>query len=81
MAKLHGHKVLRVPPYQCELNASEIIWAQIKGGVGRRITSFNITVVTELLEEELKKLHQKIGAKQFSMSTNWNNLVLTRNSK
>lgn len=31
MAKERGHRVLRLPPYHCQYNAIELIWAQIKG--------------------------------------------------
>lgn len=31
MAKEKGHQVLRLPPYHCQYNAIELIWAQIKG--------------------------------------------------
>lgn len=31
MAKKRGHEVLRLPPYHCQYNAIELIWAQIKG--------------------------------------------------
>jgi len=29
LARSHGHYVLRLPPYHCELNPIELIWAQI----------------------------------------------------
>lgn len=31
MAKAHGHRILRLPPYHCQYNAIELIWAQVKG--------------------------------------------------
>ncbi|GBP00310.1 hypothetical protein EVAR_102320_1 [Eumeta japonica] len=39
MAKEKGHQVLRLPPYHCQYNAIELIWAQIKGKKGRQRTS------------------------------------------
>lgn len=33
MAKSKGHTVIRLPPYHCQYNAIEMIWAQIKGGL------------------------------------------------
>lgn len=59
IAEQHGHTVLRVPPYHCELNASELIWAQIKGGVARRNESFNLTHVKALLEDEISNVSQE----------------------
>ena len=26
-----GHEVVHIPPYHCELNPSEIVWAHMKG--------------------------------------------------
>ncbi|XP_026313588.1 uncharacterized protein LOC113239591 [Hyposmocoma kahamanoa] len=31
LALEHGHKIIRTPPYHCQYNAIELIWAQIKG--------------------------------------------------
>ncbi|KAL0861408.1 hypothetical protein ABMA27_008952 [Loxostege sticticalis] len=31
LAQANGHQVLRLPPYHCQYNAIELIWAQIKG--------------------------------------------------
>ncbi|CAK1603272.1 unnamed protein product [Parnassius mnemosyne] len=31
MAKEAGHNLVRLPPYHCQYNAIELIWAQIKG--------------------------------------------------
>ncbi|RVE41990.1 hypothetical protein evm_013365 [Chilo suppressalis] len=31
LAEEHGHKVIRLPPYHCQYNAIELIWAQVKG--------------------------------------------------
>lgn len=31
LAKSNGHTVIRLPPYHCQYNAIELIWAQIKG--------------------------------------------------
>lgn len=39
LLKLHGHKVCRLPPYMCELNAIELAWAKVK----RLVRETNIT--------------------------------------
>ncbi|XP_055904959.1 uncharacterized protein LOC129940597 [Eupeodes corollae] len=36
MAQAAGHEVLRLPPYHCELNPIELVWAQVKGFVACR---------------------------------------------
>lgn len=33
LALSHGHRVLRIPPYHCQYNAIELIWAQVKGNL------------------------------------------------
>ena len=30
IAKTYGHKMLRLPPYHCDLNAIKLIWADEK---------------------------------------------------
>lgn len=35
LALEYGHRVLRIPPYHCQYNAIELIWAQIKGYAAR----------------------------------------------
>lgn len=39
LLRFHGHTVIRLPPYMCELNAIELAWAKIK----RVIREHNIT--------------------------------------
>lgn len=53
LAAENGHTVVRLPPYHCEFNPEELIWAQVKGNVARRNSAFNITTVKTLLEEEI----------------------------
>ncbi|VDH88880.1 Hypothetical predicted protein [Mytilus galloprovincialis] len=36
LAKAHGHVVLRLPPYHCELNPIEMVWSDLKGFVARK---------------------------------------------
>ncbi len=56
LATSHGHTVVRIPPYHCEFNAIELIWAQGKGGVARHNHTFTISTVKQLLIEELGKI-------------------------
>lgn len=48
--------VLRLPPYHCELNPIELIWAQLKSYVGRNNKTFKMAEVKELLKEGLSKI-------------------------
>ena len=51
MAEARGHRVLSLPPYYSELNPIELIWAQLKGNIATKNTSYNLKVVRELLNE------------------------------
>lgn len=48
-AEKAGCVVLRLPPYHCEFNPIELIWAQMKGEVARMNTDFKIDSVRKLL--------------------------------
>jgi hypothetical protein len=52
----NGHNIVRLPPYHCELNAIELIWAQVKGGAARNNTTFKINDVKQLLEQEINSV-------------------------
>lgn len=56
MAKTKGHEVLRLPPYHCQFNPIELIWANIKGKVARRNTSFTINEVERLTREAIQEI-------------------------
>lgn len=55
-AEKAGCIVLRLPPYHCEFNPIELIWAQIKNGVGVRNTTFKLADVEVLFNEETAKV-------------------------
>lgn len=48
--------VLRLPPYHCELNPIELIWAQIKSHVGRNNKTFKMAEIKELTREAIAKI-------------------------
>ena len=50
-AGLHGHFVLRTPIRHCELNAIELIWAQVKGYVKANNKTFKLHDVETLFHE------------------------------
>lgn len=56
MAKAKGVTILRLPPYHCELNPIELIWADIKGYVARNNTTFKFKDVKQLLEDGIKQV-------------------------
>lgn len=56
MARQYNVEVLRLPPYHCELNPIELIWAQVKGEVSRRNTTFKLSEVRTLFDEAIRNV-------------------------
>ncbi|XP_072400478.1 uncharacterized protein [Diabrotica undecimpunctata] len=56
MALSHGVLVHRLPPYHCELNPIELIWAQVKTEVARRNTTFKLCDVKVLFDEAIRNV-------------------------
>lgn len=44
LAAAQGHEILRLPPYHCELNPIELIWAKVKTQVKKQNSNENQTV-------------------------------------
>ncbi|KAJ8726338.1 hypothetical protein PYW07_001036 [Mythimna separata] len=53
MAAEQGVTILRLPPYHCELNPIELVWAQVKGYVAKNNKTFKLNEVRSLFEEGL----------------------------
>ncbi|CAC5422960.1 unnamed protein product [Mytilus coruscus] len=51
LAKAHGHVVLRLPPYHCELNPIEMVWSDLKGFVAGKNSTCKIKDCKKLFEE------------------------------
>ena len=58
IAKRYGHEVLRLPPYHCDLNAIELIWADEKNFVARE----NEEMTLEFVEKLFRKRRAEITA-------------------
>ena len=52
----HGHEILHLPPYHCELNPIEFIWSQIKGHVERQNNAFKLKPVVKLVEDAIAQI-------------------------
>ena len=52
----HGHEILHLPPYHCELNPIELIWSQIKGYVARQNNAFKLKPVVKLVENAIAQI-------------------------
>ncbi|XP_050707116.1 uncharacterized protein LOC126992421 [Eriocheir sinensis] len=64
MASEHGHTVVRLPPYHCQYNPIELIWAQVKGYVSVR-NKFKIADLKPLTHEAINSITKE----------NWKNAV------
>jgi transposase len=56
LAANKGHRVIRLPPYHCQFNAIELIWANVKGKVADRNKLFTVTEVERLLVEAVNEI-------------------------
>lgn len=71
MAKAQNKIVLRLPPYHCELNPIELVWADLKGYVAVKNTTFKFAdmknlfseAVTTITPEKWKKCVQHVTGK------------------
>ncbi|RVE45034.1 hypothetical protein evm_010313 [Chilo suppressalis] len=65
LAEEHGHKVIRLPPYHCQYNAIELIWAQVKGYAARHNTKppFSVKKMEGLLKEACAQVTQENWSK------------------
>lgn len=53
MALKMDHKVIRLPPYHCQYNQIELIWAQVKGEIATKNTSFKLADDEKLMHEAI----------------------------
>ena len=53
IAKKYGHKVIRLPPYHCDLNAIELIWADEKNYVARENREMTLKSVEALFRSQI----------------------------
>lgn len=66
--KAHGHDVLRLPPYMCDLSPIELIWAQAK----RKLREQNITgdLCLKKLENATKEVFTQISKEAWESCCN-----------
>ncbi|KAL4119466.1 hypothetical protein QTP88_012273 [Uroleucon formosanum] len=53
IASSMGHEVIRLPPYHCQYNPIELIWAQVKNEVAKKNNTFKMVDVERLTNEAL----------------------------
>lgn len=51
LAEKYNVKVLRLPPYHCELNPIEMVWSQVKRYVASKNSSFKSEDVRKLIHD------------------------------
>lgn len=51
-----GHEVVRLPPYHCQYNPIELVWAQIKNEVASKNHTFKIADVEKLTHEAIQNV-------------------------
>lgn len=56
MAKSQNKTVLRLPPYHCELNPIELIWAQVKQYVAKKNTTFKFGDMKNIFHEAIEQI-------------------------
>ncbi|KAI5707416.1 hypothetical protein M8J77_021385 [Diaphorina citri] len=56
LAAKYGHKIVRLPPYHCQFNPIELIWANVKGYVRRNNTHFTFADVERLTYEAIERI-------------------------
>ncbi|XP_025203228.1 uncharacterized protein LOC112600257 [Melanaphis sacchari] len=52
------HEVIRLPPYHCQYNPIELIWAQVKGQVAKNNKTFKMCDIERLTHEALDSVTQ-----------------------
>lgn len=55
-AEEFGHTVLRLPPYHCDLNPIELVWAKVKNEVARVNSDYTLKTVEVLLNDALNNV-------------------------
>ncbi|KAL3279003.1 hypothetical protein HHI36_016519 [Cryptolaemus montrouzieri] len=56
MARNQNKIVLRLPPYHCEINPIELVWAEMKNYVASKNTSFKFRDMKKLFAESIERI-------------------------
>jgi len=54
-----GHEVIRLPPYHCQYNPIEFIWARVKGEVAKKNNTFKMADVEKLTHVAMDAVTQE----------------------
>ena len=58
LANERGHQIIRLPCYHCQYIPIELVWAQVKREVAEKYSTFTLTDVERLMNEELDNVTQ-----------------------
>lgn len=53
LANEYGHEIIRLPPYHCQYNPIELIWAQVKGEVATKNKTFKMVDVEKIMNDAI----------------------------
>lgn len=65
LLKRHGHEVIMLPPYHCDLNAIELVWSQAK----RKVASRNIGIPASDMENLIVECFESITSSDWKKYT------------
>jgi hypothetical protein len=71
-----GHQIIRLPPYHCQYNAIDLIWAKVKGEVADRNSTFRLADVERLMHQSTDNVTTQDWISRVSRSTNLPSLSL-----
>ena len=74
IANSYGHEVLRLPPYHCDMNAIEFIWADEQNFVARENNEMTLQSVETLLRKRREEITAEIfeTSRKFLLENRWN---------
>lgn len=64
--KKHGHTVIRLPPYHCELNSIELIWSSVK----HKIAMANVTQSSVQMDHLIRTAFSQVGPSEWEKHCN-----------
>jgi transposase len=59
IAQRYGHYVLRIPPYNCQFNALELVLSQVKDFIGKNNKTFKLKDIESLLHLAVQNVTSK----------------------
>lgn len=64
MLEAHGHKVVRLPPYHCDLNPIELIWSVLKRRIAEKNVGQEANKIVQITEEAFATITEEEWKKE-----------------